>query len=886
MKPVARAFPLAGALATAAVSVTALAGWILAAESIPGGAMLLRTMRPATAICLLLASCSLLLSQRLARTRTMALILASISVAICAVAIAAATNWTSAALRIGPLNAISQCCVAIALVASGRKIGLVAAMGAASISILVLVGYSYGVLGLYESTPFRSGAMSTCVCMLLLCAGILFSERHQALSGVFFADSAAAVLFRRALPAAIAVPAAVGTVILAGWRAGWYGPQLGFAVFSVILILAQCLFVIAGAIYLSKVDRLRASAERENRERQDQLARSEASLRATLRAVSAASFDYDIASGKLAWSDGFHSLFGEERIADFSGWIAAIHPDDRERALAESRAGIQAGEGRTAYRIVRNGQVRWIEAMGCRIGANRFVGLTIDVTHQKRVEEELRQYRDMFQSASQAISLSMGAGATAFAMVNPAYARMHGYEVEEMAGMPIARVFPEDVLGDVRDAVRISNETGYYAFETKHVRKDGTVFPVLLEMTAVKDEQGTVCYRLSNIKDITESRRIEEHLRETAKLESIGVLAGGIAHDFNNILTGILGNASLLEETLPAGSEWAETARTIMRSSERAADLVRQMLAYSGKGRFVVTLIDLSQKIRETSALISTVIPRSAELDLKLAPELPPVEADPAQIQQVIMNLIINAAEALGEKPGRVTVTTVEEFLDERYIREFNAAYRIEPGRYVHLQVADSGSGMDAATLSKIFDPFFTTKFTGRGLGLSAVLGIVRGHRGALKVHSQPGVGTAFDVYLPSAGGEVAPPPEPGRTVRGKGTVLIVDDEELIRRTSASILEHAGFHVFCAENGHRALEVFRERPHAIDLVLLDLSMPNMNGEETLRCLRTIRPDVRVILSSGYGEPDAAAKFEEKGLAGFLQKPYSAATLAETVARLS
>ncbi len=404
-----------------------------------------------------------------------------------------------------------------------------------------------------------------------------------------------------------------------------------------------------------------------------------------------------------------------------------------------------------------------------------------------------------------------------------------------------------------------------------------------VSLTPIFDEDRRVCKLLCVSRDITERMRAEEELRQTAKLESLGVMAGGIAHDFNNLLTGILGNASLLAE-LPNPQD-RELAEDIVASSQRAADLTRQMLAYSGKGRFEVRALDLSVQVREILRLILPMIDKAVTVELKLDENLPSVEADQGQMQQLIMNLAINGAEAMSGQPGRVTIMTYAADIDETFIAHRLPAHEIGPGRYVCLEVQDTGCGMDEETKSKIFDPFFTTKFTGRGLGLAAVSGIVRGHKGALRVSSTVGVGTTFRVFLPAmAGGHAAvkKPAEAGRLQAGQGTVLLVDDEEIVRRIARASLERQGYKVLVANNGREAIEVFKSQAHAVQLVILDMTMPVMGGEETLGNLREIRSDVPVIVCSGYNEVEVIRRFTSQGIAGFIQKPYTAASLAGTV----
>lgn len=383
-----------------------------------------------------------------------------------------------------------------------------------------------------------------------------------------------------------------------------------------------------------------------------------------------------------------------------------------------------------------------------------------------------------------------------------------------------------------------------------------------------------------------ELARQQERLRHSQKIESIGILAGGIAHDFNNLLTGVMGNASLALQSIPADSPNYDLLESIVRASQRAAHLTRQLLAYAGKGRFVLETVDVSQQVRDISALIHTSIPPAVLVQLDLMENLPSVEADPSQIQQIIMNLIINGAEAVPEgRPGVVSVTTgVQEFDEEHLRTTLPLDTPVTPGTYVTLEVQDTGIGMDADTQARIFDPFFTTKFTGRGLGLAAVVGIVRGHRGALKVRSTPGRGSTFQVLLPVGQNSSAKPeesPEMG-LLAGQGHVLVVDDEPLVRQVAQIALERLGYSVTLAEDGPAAINLFRTMAPDISVVLLDMSMPGMSGEEIFRHLRAIRPDIKVILSSGYNEAEAISRFNGKGLQGFIQKPYTSGRLGEAV----
>ena len=400
------------------------------------------------------------------------------------------------------------------------------------------------------------------------------------------------------------------------------------------------------------------------------------------------------------------------------------------------------------------------------------------------------------------------------------------------------------------------------------------------------------CRRQYEVRNYLEERkRSDEKLLRTQKLESLGVLAGGVAHDFNNLLTGILGNASLAADNLPRGCESLQSILDdIVAASERAADLTKQLLAHAGKGRFVIAPLKLSTLVRDISHLVQSTLPKNVELHLELSDDLPCIEADASQMQQVVMNLLINAAESIpaGLTGDVIAVTGVKE-IDETGARQAFTAGEVSPGSYVVLEVHDTGAGMDEATRELIFDPFFTTKFTGRGLGLAAVLGIVQGHKGALKVQSTPGQGSTFKVLFPVAEALGAAPPAktamaPPSAKRGK-TILVIDYEPAVRRTAKTTLERGGYDIILAENGKEGVDTFRALESKIAAVLLDLTMPGMNGEEVLRYLKEIRADVKVILSSGFSEVEVIPKFSGKGLAGFIQKPCPASALTGRVAEV-
>ncbi len=378
---------------------------------------------------------------------------------------------------------------------------------------------------------------------------------------------------------------------------------------------------------------------------------------------------------------------------------------------------------------------------------------------------------------------------------------------------------------------------------------------------------------------------LERKLLAAQKLESLGVLAGGVAHDFNNLLAAILGNAELALLDLPPTSPAYVSITQIELAARRAATLTQQMLAYSGRGHFVVDRYDLNALVADTTELIEDSIPDHVALRLMPGPQLPRIIADAAQIRQVVMNLVINAAEAIGEDDGAITLTTSVVRVDRAFLAWADLTPDLADGIYVELEVADTGHGMDAATQAKIFEPFFTTKFTGRGLGLAAVLGIVRGHHGALIVQSAPGQGATFRVLLPIA-------PEEGDDwdkmssapllARPPSIVLIVDDDEHVRGLAARMLEQAGYTVLLAGAEAAGVEIYRARVGQVGCVLLDLMMPGQSGEQALRALHQLDPNVHVVLMSEYDEHETAERMADLGAVGFLHKPFTVESLRAVV----
>jgi len=371
-----------------------------------------------------------------------------------------------------------------------------------------------------------------------------------------------------------------------------------------------------------------------------------------------------------------------------------------------------------------------------------------------------------------------------------------------------------------------------------------------------------------------ERSRLEEKLSQAAKMEALGVLAGGIAHDFNNILATVLGNAELALTTLSGEAEARHMLQEIVTATLGATDLCNQMLAYAGRGALSTETLECNAIVRELGGLLQVALSKKATLDYDLHADPLGVVADRAQLRQVIMNLITNASEAIGNNPGRILVSTSARTFGREELEALHPEAGLVPGEYARLTVSDTGSGMTPETLARIFDPFFTTKPAGRGLGLAAVQGIVRGHGGAIMVESETGKGTTTSVLLPrvTLPFEHAPPPrEEPPDLAGK-RILVVDDEPKVRQVFGQMLARAGLEVTLASDGQEAIDLFRENADTIDCVLLDLSMPKLDGEEVFRELQRIRSDVRVVLSSGFTEQEILDRFRGAGLAGTVQKP--------------
>jgi len=589
--------------------------------------------------------------------------------------------------------------------------------------------------------------------------------------------------------------------------------------------------------------------------------------------------------------------------------MRAVYEEDRRELMRqlEDCLGAPSTTHHWELRKVRkDGRILWAKELARAVhhqnGDTVVLIVCEDISERKRAEEALRRsekrYRTLVERIPDGVYRRTPDGR--FVEINPAMASMLGYESKEALSEIDADNQPyfelESHNGSTDSRLPIGKER-IRVFSHQHQNGD----EVWLEdhCRAVQDDDGQIVYYEGIMRDITERRHAEDERRkfeariqQAQKLESLGILAGGIAHDFNNILVGIMGNAGLALLELPAASTVRYTVEQIQIAGQRAADLANQMLAYSGKGHFVTQPMDLNAVIEETVHLLQASIAKNVDIQYNFESNLPAVQGDATQIRQVVMNLVVNASEAIGDHNGGITVKTGSQLVAQSELAGYYTGAELPEGRYVVLEVSDTGCGMDNETLSKIFDPFFTTKFTGRGLGLAAALGIVRGHYGAIKVASTPQWGSVFKILLPaidipaeekSNGSLHATPAD--APFCGEGLVLVIDDELTVRGVATRLLRQWGFTPMQAADGRSGLEMFSERAAEIACVLLDLTMPHPNGEKVFLEIHRLRPDTPVILMSGYHEEEVKGRFLNKGLAAFLQKPFTANQLSEVLGRV-
>jgi len=589
-----------------------------------------------------------------------------------------------------------------------------------------------------------------------------------------------------------------------------------------------------------------------------------------------------------------------------------FHPDDIPAVIETGRKVRETGDpARNEVRIRhKRGHWVWFETslVGWYPSADEgfhTVALTRDITELKNAEAAQREsearYRVVSEMSCELIFEVDGGGRQTY--IGPGSEKILGYTAEELLVLEpwslihpddkkrirgqLTREFQEEADAILEESPR-SLESRVMEYRLRH--RDGHwVWFETLGLTYPRAD-GEPRY-LAVSRDVTERklaeqarREFEENMQRAQKLESLGVLAGGIAHDFNNLLTPILGLAGLGLEEVSEDAPVRARLEKIRQAARRAAALTNQMLAYAGEKPLRVERLDLSKLVGEMQDLVASSIAGKATLDLQLESGLPAVEAEAAQLAQVAMNLITNAAESLSDGAGRITVRTGVVNVDKPPAGALFAE-TLATGQHVYFEVTDTGCGMETETRARIFDPFFTTKFTGRGLGLAAVAGIVRGHRGAIEVESDPDRGTRFRVLLPAVAGPAAQPTReraPINAWRTTGTALVIDDDEGVRELAEDVLCRAGMTVLTAGGGHEGVKLFGLHADSIRVVLLDRTMPELSGADTFEAIRALRADAKIVLVSGYMEERAAGELAGRGLSGFIKKPFSPEALLARV----
>lgn|GEM_PF-483784 len=610
-------------------------------------------------------------------------------------------------------------------------------------------------------------------------------------------------------------------------------------------------------------------------------------------------FMYDIDSNgtrsPLYSGPGLEDLVGPETAKEVSNDIAkffSIVPEEDYKKITDIAEQSDDSVLDTTYRVLTDENTyKWVRSISrskpLDNGGNRVQGMLIDINDQIKAEEALQESQEMLQ-------VFMDSATDIFTIWSR---RLRLLQVNSRGLKDLHNrgfTSPVDMsMTEFRSALKMNNFRRY-----RNVLRSG--IPDVIEEIS-HNENGEKTYFQNRVfkvgngigiisSDVTEKnlieeerKKIEERYKEAQRMESLSILAGGIAHDFNNLLAGIMGNADLALLDMSPVSPAYDSIQQIQKSSERAAELTKQMLAYSGKGKFIIQSFDLSELVREMTNLVKSSISKKTRLSFNLSKQMKPIEGDVTQIRQLIMNLIINASDALENEEGVVAVSTSYEYCTSDDFTNLFLGEDLPEGNYVKLEVSDTGCGMDEETKGRIFDPFFTTKFTGRGLGLAAALGIIRGHKGTLHVRSKEKEGTTFTIYFPANTDDNLTEIIDDKKlpdIKGSGTILVVDDEEQVRNIAIRMLSRFGFDTLVASDGIEAIATVKQLPNGIDGILMDLSMPRMGGDQAVDKIREINPDIPIVISSGFSEDDISEKFKGRKIIGFIQKPFRTKDIIE------
>ena len=602
--------------------------------------------------------------------------------------------------------------------------------------------------------------------------------------------------------------------------------------------------------------------------------------------------------GEITFVNKIYSRYFDTTQEELIGlnFLSLIPEPDRDRVISNISALSQDSPSQShEHRVMLNsGEIRWQRWTNRALFNTRgevisYQAIGEDITHRKNTENALHRSEENLKEAQRIAHVgnwNLNHATGRFTWSDEVY---RIFELDPGEFTPSYNAFLHKIHPDDRESVDTAFKDSFknsapHSITHRLLMKGDRIKFVTERCETIYSPDNEPLRSIGTVLDITESRKavqekqeIERQMRHAQKLESLGVLAGGIAHDFNNILMAILGNADLALMDLSTANPAYNNIKQIETAAKRAAGLAKQMLAYSGKGKFNIQMLSLNEAVDEMTHILEVSISKKAVIKYRYANNIPLIEADATQIRQIIMNLVTNASDAIERTSGVISITTGAMDCDCSYLINSYIDESQPEGQYVYVEVTDTGCGMNTETLEKLFDPFYTTKFTGRGLGLAAVLGIVRGHKGVIKVYSELGMGTSIRVLFPACSdtSKVTGTAEnqTGSRRIGSGTILLVDDEETILSVGKQMLTRMGFDVLTATDGRHAVEQYREHADSIILVILDLTMPHLDGEETFRELRRIKGDVLVLMCSGYNEQEVAQRFSGKLIAGFLQKPY-------------
>lgn len=638
-----------------------------------------------------------------------------------------------------------------------------------------------------------------------------------------------------------------------------------------------------------------------------ELSKSEERLSLALNASKSGLWDWNIKSGEIYFDPNYFVLSGyepDEFPHSLDEWEKRVHPDDVEQAKAAIEAYLSGTSEVYCVNFrfkTKDGSWLWILAQGKSFEFDekgnpvRFTGTHTDISERKQIEENLIESKARFQAFYELglVGLAITSPEKGWLNINDCLCNRLGYSEAELREMTWEQLtYPDDLAADNEQFERVlSGEIDGYELEKRFLTRSGTILFTTLVVRCARKPDRSVNFIVAMVQDITRSKHLQEERAElenqiiqAQKLESLGVLAGGIAHDFNNILAIIMGNCSLAKKDAENADNYIPE---IEKASDRAAALCRQMLAYAGKATLTQTQVNMRLLVDEMINMLKATIPQNTVIKPNLSHDVAFVTGDASQIRQIAMNLIINASEAIGEDQGEIQVSLSNaQITPGQYAKDYQGK-EIPQGEYVCLEVTDNGYGMDEETKRRIFEPFYTTKFTGRGLGMSAVLGIITSHNGALQLYSQPGLGTTFKVYLPSESAIVELHMEnaPLSPWQGSGAILLVEDEESIRAVVVSMLETLGFTVIEACDGKEALALYQKNASDITLVITDMGLPLMDGYALFRELKKLTPELPIIISSGFGDSVVTERIPNEEIAGLVSKPYGFDQLQDVLKRV-